>query len=103
MSSREKPRAGLGQVVGPEREEVGMVGDAVCRHAGARQLDHRADLEVAPELQSLVVPGGHDQLAHELELALVVDERDHHLEPGRRPLRSRTATPAREIACVCIS
>ena len=40
--AREAER-GLREVVGAEREEVGLLGDAVRHEAGARQLDHRAD------------------------------------------------------------
>ena len=44
MSSREKPSAGLREVVGAEREEVGVLGDAVGEEARPRQLDHRPDV-----------------------------------------------------------
>ena len=40
----------LREVVRAEREEVGVVGDLVGQEARARQLDHRADEEVAPDL-----------------------------------------------------
>ena len=42
-SSRLKPKRRLGQVVGAEREELGLLGDLAGRQRGARQLDHRAD------------------------------------------------------------
>ncbi len=38
---------GLGEVVGAEREEVGVAGDLVGLEAGARKLDHRPDQVVA--------------------------------------------------------
>src|SRR3546814_8371268 len=37
------PERGLRQIVGPEREERGRIGDLARLQGGARQLDHRAD------------------------------------------------------------
>ena len=44
MSSRREAEGHLGQVVGAEREELGLFGDLVGRQGGAGDLDHRADL-----------------------------------------------------------
>jgi hypothetical protein len=52
MSSRQKPNAGLREVVGAEREELGRLGDLRRGDRGARELDHRAPLEVV-ELDAL--------------------------------------------------
>ena len=79
MSSREKPSAVLGEVVGAEREEVGFVGDVVGAQAGARQLDHRADRVVLAALEPVRLGGAPDESEQQLELAAVVDERHEDL------------------------
>src|SRR3954452_18163837 len=57
----------LREVVGAEREEVGMLGDAVGHEARARQLDHRAHVEREFSLGLLLVHPLHE-LEHQLEL-----------------------------------
>src|SRR5512133_1377649 len=75
---------GLREVVGAEGEEVGLLGDPVGQEACTRQLDHRPDRVVGGVLHALLVGDALDVVAHEVELALVVDERDHDLEVGHR-------------------
>ena len=50
---------------------------------------------------ALLLDDALDQLAHQLELLLVGDERDHDLDLGRRP--ARRDAPPRTIARTCIS
>ena len=71
---------GLGQVVRPEREEVGMFGDLVGAHARAGELDHRADqiLDLA-----LLGRGRDGHLSEALELLCEADERMHDLDERR--------------------
>ena len=62
------------------------------------------DRVVLAHLEPLLVADPDDELAHDLELLLVVDERDHDLErAARSPSRSTTAAAARMIASTCIS
>ena len=82
MSSRLKPERGLRQVVRAEGEEVGVLGDRVCKEACTRQLDHRA-AQVVLACNALLASDAEDDLLDDLELALVVDERHHDLETGR--------------------
>src|SRR5581483_153279 len=79
-----QPEAGLGEVVGAEREELGAClagGDLVGLERGARQLDHGADLVFELDARLLLDRrrGGDDHVAQDVELATVGDERDHHL------------------------
>ena len=80
-SSRLIAERHLGQVVGAEAEELGVLGDLVRRPSGARDLDHRAELVV-----DLDAGGLDDRLGLGLEerpesrqLVHVADERDHDL------------------------
>jgi hypothetical protein len=73
---------GLREVVGPEGEELGRLGDLASRQRRARQLDHRPDLVV-----DLLAHGAHDLRVTLLEDATLViellhggDERDHDLD-----------------------
>ena len=91
-----EPERGLGQVVGAEREEVGVARDLIGDQAGARQLDHRADRCV---LDARLGGDPLDQLAHQRELALVGDQRHHHLD-ARSP---GTRAAAANSALTCIS
>ena len=71
----------LGQVVGAEGEELGLLGDLVRGQRGARDLDHGADLVVhigTGVLDELVRLGAHDVLDI-LELLDLADQRDHDL------------------------
>ena len=61
----------LGEVVGAEREEVGVLGDPVGHEARPRQLDHRADRQSEPGGAVLLLGDALDQPAHQLELLLV--------------------------------
>ncbi len=70
---------GLREVVGAEREEVGVLGDAVGDHARARQLDHRADGVRDPGARERLVHRGDDERAQPPELLGVHHERDHDL------------------------
>ena len=75
-----QPESGLGEVVGSEGEERGLLGQVVGDQACARQLDHRAD-DVVRSLAHVMARGDlEDQGAHGRELAGEVDERDHHLK-----------------------
>ena len=71
----------LGEVVGAKAEEVGVLGDLVGDHAGARQLEHRAHGNV--ELDALL--GGYlgdhalDNLAGLDMLSRDGNERNHDL------------------------
>ena len=56
-----------------------MLGDPVGQQAGPRQLDHRPD-QVGAGLGALLAADPLDQPADQLELALVVDQRDHDLD-----------------------
>ena len=64
----------LGQVVGPEREELGVLGDLVGDQRGARHLDHGADRvrhRHARLGQHRRRPPGRVMLARQLHLATV--------------------------------
>ncbi len=94
MSSRLKPRAVWVRSLVPNEKKSATFGDPVGLQAGPGQLDHRAD-QVARVALCVGDPGDH--AAHQLELALVGDQRDHHLDigcpaPGRR--RRRATRPA---------
>ena len=80
-----------------------MLGDPVGHEARARQLDHRADRVVLAHFEPLLVADADDELAHDLELLLVVDERDHDLDVRRLAEAFATADVARMIALTCIS
>src|SRR4029078_1770628 len=60
-----KAQGSLGEVVGAEREEVGLLGDLVCADAGAWELDNSPD-----EIFQLYILGrdGHGQLAEPAQL-----------------------------------
>ena len=94
------PERRLRQVVRAEGEEVGVHGDLVRAHAGARQLDHRPDAQFEP---ALLLDHAQGELAQALELLAEADERMHDLDERRRPVRSRTARAARTIARTCVS
>jgi hypothetical protein len=79
-----EPEGGLGQVVRAEREEVRVRRDEVGLEARPRQLDHRPDEEVGAALEAEARGDPDREVAHELELALVGDERDHDLDLRRR-------------------
>src|SRR5215210_4279994 len=82
----------LREVVRPEREEVGVLGDLAGADARARKLDHRP----AEVLARLFLLGGADrQLAEPLELLGEADERVHDLHERRvpRPLLDRPRGP----------
>ena len=80
--------AGLGEVVGAERKELGRLRDLVGREGAARDLDHRAH-EILDLLSRLLLHQLGDPV-HDLhlvvELLLEADERDHdlglHLDAG---------------------
>ena len=71
----------LGEVVGAKAEEVGMVGDLVSDHAGARQLEHRAHGNI--ELDTLFVGNLGDYALDDLAsldmLSRDGNERNHDL------------------------
>ena len=68
--------SGLGEIVGAEREEVGVVGDAIGDKAGARKLDHRPDIEIGPVGEALLL--GQDSTR----------ARTNSSSPRRRPMGS---------------
>ena len=79
---------GLGEVVGAEGEELGVLGDLARRERRAGDLDHGSELVV--DLDPLLLL---DQLGDRLELPLhrpqlvdMADQRDHDLGPGVNPL-----------------
>ena len=84
-SSREKPSAVCVRSFVPNEKKSAHLGDPVGDEARARQLDHRAD--GAARCRSRRGPrSSHDavdHLAHQLELLLVGDQRDHDLELRR--------------------
>src|SRR5450759_834997 len=59
----------LGEVVGSEAEEVGVVGDLVCSQAGTGNFDHGTDLDVSP-----------DTLAVEYQIELFLHQRLEYLD-----------------------
>ncbi len=71
----------LRQVVGAEREELRLLGDAPGRHGGPRQLDHRADQigQLDPVLLQDLVGDLADQVLLRLHLRHHPDQRDHDL------------------------
>jgi len=81
-------KAGLREVVGTKREEVGVTGDVLGHDGRARELDHGADGDV--KLDALLLGDGPDVLlddgAHDLDLGLEADERDHDLGLGIKAL-----------------
>ena len=95
MSSREKPRAVCVRSLVPKEKNSARAGDLAGREARARQLDHRAHLEVAVGLEALLRGDAQDEVARDLELAGVRHERDHDLDlrraPGALPHRARGA------------
>ena len=60
-----------------------MPGDRVRARARPRQLDHRADRVVLARNQPLAASNAVDELSHQFELVLIVDERDHDLRVRR--------------------
>ena len=76
---------GLGQVVGAEREELRGLRDVAGHQAGARQLDHGADLigELLAGLLHHRLCGGVDPGLDQVELHPGGDQRHHHLEADR--------------------
>ena len=83
--------AHLSQVVGPEREEVGELRNLISADRGARDLDHRANRELHPDLRVLLLHHGDRLLCESAQLgqlARVRNQRDHDLgvdlEPRRR-------------------
>ena len=103
MSSREKPRR-LREIVGAEREELGVARDLAGHEASAGQLDHRADAEGAPGREALVGRHAKHQLARLLELVRVGHQRDHDLD-ARRPAGALAdgSAVALKMARTCIS
>ena len=71
----------LGQVVGAEREELGLLGDLVGRQGGAGDLDHGADQVVDLDARLLhdLLGDGDGPLLEEGELLDRADQRDHDL------------------------
>ena len=78
-----EPEGHLGEVVRPEGEELGDIGDLTRRERGAWGLDHRAHEVVDIGVVGTGERGGR-HLAHpigqERELGLGNDERDHDLD-----------------------
>src|ERR1700733_1465023 len=83
-----EPQSGLREVVSPEGEEFRMSGDLARHEARARELDHRADAEVATDREALLDADTQHEVARELELADVGNEGNHDLDARRavRPL-----------------
>ena len=77
-----EPERHLREVVGAEREEVGLFGDLVGADRRPRRLDHRADDHVRLLLQTLA--GAFDLLldpgAGEVQFFTGDGQRDHHLD-----------------------
>ena len=69
----------LGQVVGAEAEEVGVLGDLVSGQAGTGNLDHGADLVLKVNASSgdFRIGGLHDNLLDVLQLLDVANQGDH--------------------------
>src|SRR5580693_9718111 len=84
-------QGGLREVVSPEGEELRVPGDLARHEARARELDHRADAEVATDRKALLLADPQHQIARQLELADVGNERDHDLDARRAvcPLADR--------------
>ena len=99
-----EPEGGLGEVVGTEREEVGVLGEGAGHDARARQFDHRADGVIGALAHALLLRDPHDQFAYQRELAVVVDQRDHHLgvrrAAGAFAHRARRAHDRRDLHLV---
>ena len=76
-----QPERHLGQIVGAEAEELGVLGDLARAQRGARQLDHGADLVVQRAAAFLRDLGRHrvDPLLDQLQLPRRQDQRDHDL------------------------
>ena len=69
----------------PKEKKSACVSDPVGQRAGARELDHRAHGVVLAGGACPPLPAASSTMsAHELELELIVDERDHDLDAGRR-------------------
>ena len=84
-----EPERGLRQIVCAKREEIRMSCDQICNKTRARQLDHGPDRVVLDLVQPLLVADPDHELAHDLQLVLVVDERDHDLRVRRLVHRLR--------------
>ena len=67
----------------PNEKKSRVLGDPVGDEARPRQLDHRPDRVVLALADALLVADPHHELAQDLELLLVVDERDHDLDVRR--------------------
>ena len=96
-------QGGLGEVVGAEAEELGLLGDLAGAQGGAGQLDHRADqiVDAAALLGEHRRGGAVDQLLDDLQLGPGRDQRHHHF--GNRRLAVRRASAASKMARACIS
>ena len=88
---------GLRQVVGAEAEELGILGDLIGDHAGARHFDHRADqvLDLRALLGEDLVGRLADDLLLVVELRQEADQRNHHFGHARRCLPSSRRRPLR--------
>src|SRR5437870_8590485 len=80
----------LREIVRPEGEEIGLLGDLVRADACARELDHRPAQVV--DVRRLLVRDANGELAQPPQLLLEPDERMHDLDERRltRPLVDRT-------------
>ena len=68
-----------------------MFCDPICNKTRAGKLDHGADGVVLDLVQPLLLADPDHELAHDLDLVLVVDERDHDLGVRRLVHRLRRA------------
>ena len=69
----------LGQIVGAEAEELGLLGDLVGGQGRARDLDHGAHLvlHLHAGVRDQLVGGGHDHVLDKLQLLDLANQRDH--------------------------
>ena len=88
-SSRLIPKVSLGEVVGAEGEELGVLGDFIGSKGRPRDLDHRAELVVDRDALLFHHLLGHrfQRFTLNLEFIDVADEWDHHLGMDLHALR----------------
>ena len=96
----------LGEVVGAEGEEVGLLGDLVGPQRGPRRLDHRADRDVEASSSAPSAPRrwpSSTQPRASVQLLAGDGERDHDLDDRLAARAARSSAAASISARTCMA